>query len=179
MKHNILVATNGSAFRLVQPCSANWFHARDVHQRCEYLSKLVSPQHGHRTGFSFEFDLLNQQSEMRSSLHSKKYGEKTDNRSRNRFKNILPFDETRVVLKNYSVTDYINANYIRPPIESLGREYIATQGPLTTTINDFWHMVQQETVKSIVMITRETEGMKVDSISKEKKKKRNSFFSIE
>lgn len=160
LKHNILVATNGSAFRLVQPCTASWFHARDIHQRCEYLAKLVSPQHGHRTGFSFEFELLNQQSEMRSSLHSKKYGEKADNRTRNRFKNILPYDETRVVLKNYPITDYINANYIRPPIESLGRDYIATQGPLATTINDFWHMVQQETVKAIVMITRETEGMK-------------------
>ncbi len=73
----------------------------------------------------------------------------------------MPYDETRVVLKNYLNTDYINANHIRPPIESIGREYIATQGPLTATINDFWYMVQQETVKCIVMITRETEGMKV------------------
>ncbi|CAF0920877.1 unnamed protein product [Adineta steineri] len=160
LKHNILVATNGSAFRLVQPCTANWFHARDIHQRCEHLSKLVATQHGHRTGFSLEFELLNQQSEYQSLIYHKKYGEKLENKTRNRFKNILPFDETRVILRNYPITDYINANHIRPPIESIGRGYIATQGPLAATINDFWYMVQQEMVKCIVMITRETEGMK-------------------
>ena len=94
-------------------------------------------------------------------MYHKRHGEKLDNRTRNRFKNILPFDETRVILKNYPITDYINANHIRAPNESIGREYIATQGPLAATLNDFWHMVQQETVKCIVMITRETEGMKV------------------
>lgn len=46
LKHNILVATNGSAFRLVKPCTANWFHARDIHQRCEHLAKIVATQHG-------------------------------------------------------------------------------------------------------------------------------------
>jgi hypothetical protein len=161
LKHNILVATNGSAFRLVQPCTANWFHARDIHQRCEHLAKLVATQHGHRTGFSLEFELLNQQSEYKSHMYHKRHGEKLDNRTRNRFKNILPYDETRVILKNYPMTDYINANHIRSPIESIGRGYIATQGPLAATLNDFWHMVQQEMVKCIVMITRETEGMKV------------------
>ena len=155
------MATNGSAFRLVQPCTANWFHARDIHQRCEHLAKLVATQHGHRTGFSLEFELLNQQSEYKSLLYHKRHGERLDNRTRNRFKNILPYDETRVILKNYPITDYINANHIRSPIESIGRSYIATQGPLVATLNDFWHMVQQETVRSIVMITRETEGMKV------------------
>ncbi|CAF1198531.1 unnamed protein product [Rotaria sordida] len=160
LKHNILVATNGTAFRLVQPCTANWFHARDIHQRCEHLSKLVPTQHGHRTGFSLEFELLNQQSECKSLMYHKRHGEKLENRTRNRFKNILPYDETRVILKNYSITDYINANHIRPPIENIGRGYIAAQGPLTATINDFWYMVQQEMVKCIVMITRETEGMK-------------------
>jgi len=97
-------------------------------------------------------------------MYQKKHGEKADNRMRNLFKNILPYDSTRFILKNYPITDYINANRIRPPIEIIGREYIATQGPLAATINDFWHMVQQDTVKCIVMITRETEGMKVFSL---------------
>jgi protein tyrosine phosphatase len=94
-------------------------------------------------------------------MYHKRHGERTENRTRNRFKNILPYDETRVILKGYPITDYINANHIRPSIETIGREYIATQGPLAATVNDFWYMVQQEMVKSIVMITRETEGMKV------------------
>lgn len=161
LKHNILVATNGVAFRLVESYAASWFHARDIHQRCEYLTRLVTTQHGQRTGFSLEFELLNQQSECKSMNLNKKHGEKADNRTRNRFKNILPYDETRVVLKNYPTTDYINANRIRPINDKLVREYIATQGPLLATVNDFWHMVQQENVKCIVMITRETEGMKV------------------
>jgi len=55
----------------------------------------------------------------------------------------------------------MNANRIRASSETNGREYIATQGPLPATVNDFWHMVQQEMVKCIVMITREIEGLKV------------------
>jgi hypothetical protein len=161
LKHNILVATSGVAFRLGQPCTSNWFYARDIHQRCEYLSNLFPSQNGQKNGFSLEFELLNQQSESQSSAYHKRNGEKQENRIRNRFKNILPYDETRVLLKNYSTTDYMNANRIRTPFESATREYIATQGPLPATINDFWHMVQQEMVQCIVMITRETEGMKV------------------
>ncbi|CAF0733350.1 unnamed protein product [Adineta steineri] len=160
LKHNILITTNGIAFRLVQPCTSNWFYARDIHQRCEHLSKLTPLQNGQKNGFSVEFELLNQQSESQSSTFHKRNGEKPDNKIRNRFKNILPYDETRVILKNYPITDYMNANRIRTPFENIGREYIATQGPLPGTVNDFWHMVQQETVKCIVMITRETEGMK-------------------
>jgi len=55
----------------------------------------------------------------------------------------------------------MNANRIRTYSGTIGREYIATQGPLPATVNDFWHMIQQELVKCIVMITREIEGLKV------------------
>lgn len=164
LKHNILVAINGVSYRLEQACTSNWFYARDIHQRCEYLSKLIPSQSEQKNGFSLEFELLNQQSESHSSVYHKKNGEKPENRIRNRFKNILPYDETRVVLKNYSVTDYMNANRIRTSMGSAIREYIATQGPLPATINDFWHMIQQESVTCIVMITRETEGLKVGQI---------------
>ncbi|CAF4139473.1 unnamed protein product [Rotaria sp. Silwood2] len=160
LKHNILVGMNGVAFRLVQPCTSNWFYARDIHQRCEYLSKLTSSQRGQKTGFTLEFELLNQQTESQSLAYHKKHGEKQENRIRNRFKNILPYDETRIILKNYPITDYMNGNHVRTHYEGIGREYIATQGPLPATVNDFWHMVQQELVKCIVMITREVEGLK-------------------
>ncbi|CAF1374617.1 unnamed protein product, partial [Adineta ricciae] len=160
LKHNILIGMNGAAFRLVQPCTSNWFYARDIHQRCEHLSKTVVTQRGQKNGFSVEFELLNQQSESQSSAYHKRIGEKQENRTRNRFRNILPYDETRVALRNYSVNDYMNANHIRTPFEGFRREYIATQGPLPATVNDFWHMVQQELVKCILMITREMEGTK-------------------
>jgi len=159
-KHSPIVGTNGTKYRFTHAYTTNSFYVRDFHQRCEYLSRIFSPTNGSRTGFSLEFEWLNIQSESHSSLFHKREGEKAENRTRNRFRNILPYDETRVVLRNYPLTDYMNANRIRSPFENYRREYIAAQGPLTSTINDFWHMVQQELVTCIVMITRESENGK-------------------
>lgn len=63
---------------------------------------------------------------------------KPENRKRNRYGNILPWDKSRVHLKvNEGENDYINASFI-----DLGsKHYIATQGPLPNTIGHFWHMV--------------------------------------
>ena len=117
---------------------------------------------GDVSGFALEFRQLNQSAESQPTPEQKKHGERPENRTRNRFKNILPYDGTRVILKNYPATDYMNANFIRSPFESSSqREYIATQGPLPATVNDFWHMVQQEMVTCILMITREAENMTV------------------
>ncbi|XP_069876502.1 tyrosine-protein phosphatase non-receptor type 20 isoform X4 [Dipodomys merriami] len=69
---------------------------------------------------------------------------------------VLPDDSTRVALgKN---KDYINASYIR--IVNFEEEYfyIATQGPLPNTIDDFWLMVLENNCNVIAMITREIEG---------------------
>jgi len=86
LKHNILVAINGISYHLEQACTSNWFYARNIHQRCEYLSKLVPSPNGQKNGFSLEFELLNQQSESQSTVYHKKNGEKPENRIRNRFK---------------------------------------------------------------------------------------------
>jgi tyrosine-protein phosphatase non-receptor type 11 len=161
VKHNILIDVNQTTFRLEQTCTAHWFYAGDIHQRCEYLSRTISTAADSKTGFKLEFEWVNRQSELQSTAFHRTNGEKQENRIRNRFRNILPYDETRVILRNYSTTDYINANRIRSPFDSVRREYIATQGPLPTTINDFWHMVQQECVTCIVMITREIENSRV------------------
>lgn len=51
------------------------------------------------------------------------------------------------------MSTYINANYIRAyPDQS--RAYIATQGPMTNTIIDFYRMIWQENIPVIVMMTR-------------------------
>uniref|UniRef100_A0A8C1ZXE7 protein-tyrosine-phosphatase n=1 Tax=Cyprinus carpio TaxID=7962 RepID=A0A8C1ZXE7_CYPCA len=77
------------------------------------------------------------------------------NRSKNRYNNILPYDSTRVrlsCLENDPCSDYINANYI--PGNNFRWEYIATQGPLPGTKDDFWRMVWEQNVHSLVMVTQ-------------------------
>ncbi|XP_012381105.1 tyrosine-protein phosphatase non-receptor type 5 isoform X2 [Dasypus novemcinctus] len=75
---------------------------------------------------------------------------------KNRYKTILPNPHSRVCLTspepNNPLSSYINANYIR----GYGGEekvYIATQGPIVSTVGDFWRMVWQEHAPIIVMIT--------------------------
>ncbi|XP_031217537.1 tyrosine-protein phosphatase non-receptor type 20 isoform X1 [Mastomys coucha] len=83
-------------------------------------------------------------------------GNELQNRDKNRYRDILPYDSTRVPLgKN---NDYINASYIRIVNHEEEYFYIATQGPLPDTIEDFWQMVMENNCNVIAMITREIEG---------------------
>ncbi|KAL8222257.1 UNVERIFIED_CONTAM: hypothetical protein K2H54_075228 [Gekko kuhli] len=84
------------------------------------------------------------------------------NRSKNRYTNILPYDFSRVRLVSMNEeegSDYINANYI--PGYNSPQEYIATQGPLPETRNDFWKMVLQQKSQIIVMLTQCNEKRRV------------------
>nr|XP_057933645.1 tyrosine-protein phosphatase non-receptor type 12 isoform X2 [Doryrhamphus excisus] len=85
-------------------------------------------------------------------------GEREENVKKNRYKDILPFDHTRVKLTLKTTnqdTDYINANFIKGMD---GPEaYIATQGPLPNTVVDFWRMNWEYNVAVIVMACREFE----------------------
>uniref|UniRef100_A0AAV2KXK6 protein-tyrosine-phosphatase n=1 Tax=Knipowitschia caucasica TaxID=637954 RepID=A0AAV2KXK6_KNICA len=78
-----------------------------------------------------------------------------ENRGKNRYNNILPYDSTRVKLSytdDDPSSDYINASYI--PGSHFRREYIATQGPLPGTKDDFWRMVWEQNVHNVVMVTQ-------------------------
>ncbi|XP_042548276.1 tyrosine-protein phosphatase non-receptor type 22 isoform X2 [Dipodomys spectabilis] len=80
------------------------------------------------------------------------------NFKKNRYKDILPYDHSRVelsLLTSDEDSSYINANFIKGVYEP--KAYIATQGPLCTTLLDFWRMVWEYGVLVIVMACMEFE----------------------
>ncbi|XP_022092211.1 receptor-type tyrosine-protein phosphatase kappa-like [Acanthaster planci] len=93
--------------------------------------------------------------------HACSVGKKRANKEKNRYANILPYDDTRVVLEklpNKPNSDYVNASYIDGFDEP--RKYIATQGPTKVSVDDMWRMVWQENVSKIVMLTNLRDGVK-------------------
>uniref|UniRef100_A0A8C6GR50 Tyrosine-protein phosphatase non-receptor type n=1 Tax=Mus spicilegus TaxID=10103 RepID=A0A8C6GR50_MUSSI len=83
------------------------------------------------------------------------------NISKNRYRDISPYDATRVLLKGNE--DYINANYINMeiPSSSIINQYIACQGPLPHTCKDFWQMTWEQGSSMVVMLTTQVERGRV------------------
>jgi netrin-G3 ligand len=82
-----------------------------------------------------------------------------ENDDKNRFNNILPFDDNIVSLPLVDCengTDYINASYVNGYKRK--NAYIATQGPLPSTAPDFWRMMLEYKLPTIVMLTQLVEG---------------------
>ncbi|XP_010151858.1 PREDICTED: tyrosine-protein phosphatase non-receptor type 3 isoform X1 [Eurypyga helias] len=79
------------------------------------------------------------------------------NMDKNRYKDVLPYDATRIILQG--AEDYINANYVNMEIPSVGivNRYIATQGPLPHTCAHFWQVVWDHKLSLIIMLTTLTE----------------------
>ncbi|KAM6101202.1 tyrosine-protein phosphatase non-receptor type 3 isoform 4-T4 [Theristicus caerulescens] len=79
------------------------------------------------------------------------------NMDKNRYKDVLPYDATRIILQGDE--DYINANYVNMEIPSVGivNRYIATQGPLPHTCAHFWQVVWDHRLSLIIMLTTLTE----------------------
>nr|XP_047925213.1 FERM and PDZ domain-containing protein 2 isoform X2 [Anser cygnoides] len=86
-------------------------------------------------------------------------GKAQENRDKNRYQDILPYDKTRVPLGENN--GYINASYIRMKVGEEEHFYIITQGPLPSTMADFWQMVWESESDVIAMMMKETELGKV------------------
>ena len=88
---------------------------------------------------------------------------------KNRFKSVFPNDSTRVRirqrpglnLEHPDGADYINANILEYPLPGcqLPLRFIATQGPLDSTVHDFWTMVWEQRARVIVMLTDLTDEL--------------------
>ncbi|XP_053196600.1 tyrosine-protein phosphatase non-receptor type 11 [Scomber japonicus] len=166
-----MVETLGTVLQLKQPLNTTRINAAEIESRVRELSKLAEATDKVKQGFWEEFETLQQQE--CKLLYSRKEGQRAENKNKNRYKNILPFDHTRVCLNdgdlNEPGSDYINANIIMvvsaimPELDSKcnttkgKKSYIATQGCLQNTISDFWRMVFQENSRVIVMTTKEVE----------------------
>ncbi|XP_049455551.1 tyrosine-protein phosphatase non-receptor type 20 isoform X5 [Epinephelus fuscoguttatus] len=82
-------------------------------------------------------------------------GKAPENRDKNRYRDILPYDETRVAIGDNQ--DYINASYIRMQVGDEQFFYISCQGPLPSTVPAFWQMIWENKSDVIAMMTQEVE----------------------
>ncbi|MEE6482981.1 hypothetical protein FKM82_013394 [Ascaphus truei] len=101
-------------------------------------------------GFAEEYQQLGSV----GTTQAKSAAEIPDNRAKNRFTNVLPYDQSRVklnIIEGDTTTDYINGNYM-PGYNSM-KEFIATQGPLPNTVADFWRMGWEHHVSTVIMLT--------------------------
>nr|XP_046249269.1 receptor-type tyrosine-protein phosphatase beta-like isoform X6 [Scatophagus argus] len=102
-------------------------------------------------GFAEEFEDL----KLVGTGQSKTSALTLDNKPKNRYNNVLPYDSSRVklsIIHGSPYDDYINANYI--PGYNSRKEFIAAQGPLPVTVSEFWRMVWEKNVQTLVMLTR-------------------------
>ncbi|XP_068055183.1 receptor-type tyrosine-protein phosphatase F isoform X16 [Anomalospiza imberbis] len=77
------------------------------------------------------------------------------NKFKNRLVNIMPYELTRVCLqpiRGVEGSDYINASFIDGYRQQ--KAYIATQGPLAETTEDFWRMLWEHDSTIVVMLTK-------------------------
>ena len=107
------------------------------------VAQTADDMGGGQAGFFEEFEQL-QQMETQFIDKTRTEGSRPENKSKNRYKNILPYDETRVKLRDVGPevgADYINANFINGEVEGTRHAYIASQGCMPNTVPSFWQMI--------------------------------------
>ena len=84
-----------------------------------------------------------------------------------RYGTVLSYDSTRVRLQGKDHgRDYINASWVKGSAHDACQWFIAAQGPLRETCNDFWQMLLEQNVTTIVMVTSLEEKSKGTTIKK-------------
>ncbi|XP_062708201.1 tyrosine-protein phosphatase non-receptor type 61F isoform X1 [Aedes albopictus] len=106
-----------------------------------------------RHGWALVFQEIREKSEQeaRAKDFSTNESKKLDNRRLNRYRDVSPYDHSRIVLKR-GETDYINANLVK--MERAERKYILCQGPLPLTVGHFWLMVWEYNSRAILMLNK-------------------------
>lgn len=77
-----------------------------------------------------------------------------ENRHKNRYRDVSPYDHSRVKLIN-GPSDYINSSLLQ--MDKADRQYILAQGPLPDTTGEFWQMVWEQDSKAIIMLNKTIE----------------------
>jgi protein-tyrosine phosphatase len=101
-------------------------------------------------GFQQEFELLPD----RFSDRTTRASDARENVYKNRYPDIKSYDQTRVKISqidSIAGSDYINANFVMGYKER--KKFICAQGPMDTTVNDFWRMIWEQHLELILMLT--------------------------
>ncbi|XP_025074323.1 tyrosine-protein phosphatase Lar isoform X10 [Pogonomyrmex barbatus] len=130
-------------------CGNTEVPARNLHS---HIQKLMQPEIDNITGMELEFKKL---SNIKADSTRFISANLPCNKHKNRLVHILPYECTRVCLqpqRNIEGSDYINASLIDG--YRYRGAYIATQGPLCDTTDDFWRMLWEHNSTIVVMLTK-------------------------
>ncbi|XP_043091194.1 protein tyrosine phosphatase receptor type Db isoform X9 [Puntigrus tetrazona] len=131
-------------------CGNTEVPARNLYAYIQRLSQTEPPEH--ITGMEQEFKRL-----ANAKAHNSRFisASLPCNKFKNRLVNIMPYETTRVCLqpiRGVEGSDYVNGSFIDGYRQQ--RAYIATQGPLAETVEDYWRMLWEHNSTIVVMLTK-------------------------